>query len=118
MSESAKGWGPTGPSLDALARDPSQAHTLPPEAVPPLLAQLAALQSALAARLLTAPQNSHAPEAPDCLLTAGEAAAFLKVSKDYLYRNASHLPFTVRLGRHLRFSAAWIARYIRQRQGR
>jgi hypothetical protein len=35
-----------------------------------------------------------------------------------LYRNASKLPFTVRLGRRLRFSAPGIERYIRGRSGR
>ncbi len=105
-------------SLDELAADPQRVAALPAEAVPSLLAQTAALQSALAARLIAAP-NCTAPEpAEDRLLTCAEAAQALHVSQDWLYRRAARLPFTVRLGRPLRFSAAGIARYLRQRQGR
>ncbi len=118
MSEAVRTWGPAGPSLDALAADPGQAATLPADAVPGFLARTAAVQAALAARLATLGPNGHAPEDPDRLLTAAEAAAVLKVSPDYLYRHARKLPFAVRLGRHLRFSAAGIERYIRQRAGR
>ena len=109
---------PPLPSLDALAADPGQAASLSPEAVPALLARTAAVQAALAARLATLGTDGHAPEDTDRLLTAAEAAAVLRVSQDYLYRNARKLPFAVRLGRHLRFSASGIDRYIRQRVGR
>ena len=48
-----------------------------------------------------------------------EAARKLAVSEDWLYRHADKLPFTVRIGdRHLRFSAAGIEKFIRQRAGR
>ena len=55
----------------------------------------------------------------DRLLTVEEAARKLAVSDDWLYRHADKLPFTVRIGdRHLRFSAAGIEKFIRQRAGR
>lgn len=55
----------------------------------------------------------------DQLLTVEEAAEKLSVPKDWIYRRAGKLPFTVRLGpRHLRFSARGIEKFIRQRQGR
>jgi predicted DNA-binding transcriptional regulator AlpA len=63
-----------------------------------------------------APQTANGDE--DRLLDAGEAAQRLGTSPDWLYRRAARLPFTVRLGRALRFSAQGIDRYIRQRQGR
>jgi len=56
-------------------------------------------------------------EEPDQLLTAEQAAKRLSTSEDFLYR-AKDLPFRVRLGRRVRFSARGIERYIRLRQGR
>jgi hypothetical protein len=55
--------------------------------------------------------------AEDTLLDVSEAAKRLATTRAWLYRHACHLPFTVRNGRQLRFSAAGIARYIRERQG-
>lgn len=117
VSEQPTRWGlVAAPSLDALAANPGQA---PLETIPALLMQLAALQTALAARLATG-MNGHTAAAPaeDRLLSIAEAAALLNVSRDWLYRRAARLPFTVRLGRTLRFSAQGLARYLRQRQCR
>ena len=103
-----------------LLRDPMRIDAVPPYAIPPLLCQLAALQSALAARLLTPPASTegHAAEG-DTLLDVAETARRLGTTKDWLYRHANRLPFTVRMGpRQLRFSANGLARYLRQRQGR
>ena len=53
----------------------------------------------------------------DELLTVTEAAARLKTTKDWLYRNWKKLPFTVSLSpRQLRFSAKGIDRYIEEHQ--
>lgn len=107
--------------LTDLLQNPARVNEIPPEVIPALLAQLAALQSALTARLLALPLNNGQPEAraEDRLLSVEAAAERLGTSKDYLYRNAKRLPFTVHLGpRQLRFSARGIERYIRQRQGR
>ncbi len=100
--------------LQALIDDP--AH-VPTAAIPGLLALFSSLQSTLAARLLSAgvlPAHSD----PDHLLTVTEAAQRLQVSQDWLYRHAGGLPFTVRVGRYLRFSSSGIDRYIHQQAGR
>lgn len=88
--------------LDGLMDD---AANLPAEQIPAMLARLAALQGALAARLLmngngTGHQSAH----EDRLLDVAQAAERLSMSKNFLYRNSKTLPFAVRKGRMLRFS--------------
>lgn len=106
--------------LADLLEDRQRAEEVSLEAIPPLLCQLSALQSTLAARLARPPSNGQGePPGEDQLLTVEEAARKLGVSKDWLYRHSRKLPFSVRLGhRQLRFTARGIERYIRQRQGR
>ena len=106
--------------LPALLRHPAHVAKIPLQAIPALLCQLAALHSALAARLLSEPAPADGPEPDaDTLLEVAEAARRLGTTKDWLYRHAQRLPFTVRMGpRQLRFSAKGLERYIRQRQGR
>jgi predicted DNA-binding transcriptional regulator AlpA len=107
-------------SLIDLVRDPAAVANVPPQAIPALLCQLAALQSALLSRLLSesTPLAIQAAD-PDGLLGVAETAQRMGTSKDWLYRHADELPFTVRLGpRQLRFSAHGLAQYIRKRQGR
>ncbi len=88
---------------------------IPDEHIATALTQLAALQSALAARLIMArgagePQQAIQPE--EELLTAEQAAALLSVSVDWMYRHASGLPFTRRLSRKaLRFSKAGLLKW-------
>src|SRR5215469_16372932 len=79
--------------------------------IPAALAQLAALQSALIARLLATKSAATAPEA---LLTVEEAARKLSVTEDWLYRRGKNLGLAVTLGAGtLRFSALAIDAYIR-----
>jgi len=53
----------------------------------------------------------------DRLIDAEEAAKLLSVSEDWLYRNASKLPFTRKLGRKmLRFSHQGIQKYLASRK--
>lgn len=53
----------------------------------------------------------------DRLLTTEEAAKILSVSPDWLYRKASHLPFTRKLGpKMLRFSSQGIQKYLAARK--
>ncbi len=92
--------------------------------VPRHLGELERLKASLWARMMS-PLAAHdglsgttRPTGGDQLLTVEEAAEKLGVSRDWLYRHSKKLAFTVRLGRHLRFSARGIERYIRQRQGR
>jgi excisionase family DNA binding protein len=87
------------------------------EMIPPMIAQLAAMQMKLSSRLLAASLTTKSPIARDELLTVDEAAARMKVSTDYLYRHGAKLPFTVRQGRMLRFSANGLEKYLQQRQG-
>lgn len=106
-------------SLSLLLADPSRVAEVPADLLPAVLAQCAALQSTLLARLLMErPEQCGPSDGGDSLLDVTEAAKRLMVSPDYLYRNAKRLPFTVRFGRRLRFSVRGLDRYIRQRQGR
>ncbi len=95
---------------------------LSPEEIPRLVGDLEKLQAVAYARLTAAAVNDQ-PRRPgggahDELLDVEEAAHRLSLSTDWLYRKAKELPFTVRLGRGLSFSARGIDRYIQQRQGR
>jgi excisionase family DNA binding protein len=106
------------PSLGELAADPSRVAEIPPEAVPGLLAQAAAVQAALAVRLVV--PSRPAPVTPaetDRLLTPAEAATMLGVAVPWLYRHANRLPFTRRLSRRtLRFSEAGVKRWLSTRR--
>ncbi len=109
------------PTLDELAAHPERVQGLPPAVARELLPRVVGLQTALLAKALTPETaNGHLEASADGdLLTVGEAAQKLSVSKDWLYRRADTLPFTVRLGpAHLRFSERGIEKYIRQRQGK
>jgi predicted DNA-binding transcriptional regulator AlpA len=109
--------GPGPVTLADLAREPGRAADVPAEAIPGLLAQLAAAQTALAGRLLAMPSGTARAPSEE-LLTVEEAARRLATTPDWLYRRARRLPFAVRVGpRQLRFSSAGIDRYIRLHQG-
>src|SRR5256714_5131385 len=103
--------------LAALVEDPARVATVPPGRIPALLSQLSALQSAMAARLISADRDETA-SSEDTLLTVDQAAERLGVSTDWLFRRSRTLPFVVRLGRHLKFSNRGIDRYLRNRTGR
>jgi predicted DNA-binding transcriptional regulator AlpA len=110
------------PTLVDLARNPERVVDVPPSAVPSLMAQAAALQAALAARLagtsIAAGESGYArtPEA-ERLLTPPEAAALLAVTVTWLYRHAGRLPFTRRLSRKaLRFSEPGLRRWLAARK--
>ena len=111
-------------TIHELMEDVSLAERLRPEEVPKILAQLggramklAALQTALAARLAVARPNKIDGGDMDKLLTVREAAEILGVSEDHLYREASRYPFTVKLSeRRLRFSLRGIRKFIDQQQ--
>ena len=108
-------------ALAALLANPSEVESIQPEEIPALLCQLTALQGLLTSRLVAAPANRDASKASegDVLLDVAEAAQKLGTTRDWLYRNATRLPFTVRLGRRqLRFSARGIGEFIHQRKGR
>src|SRR5262249_28400032 len=108
----------TTPTLDRLADDPGKAAALPLEATTALLARLAVAQAALTARAVALALAPPPPGAGDSLLDVPTTAAKLGVSTSYLYRHAKSLPFTVRVGRGVRFSAAGIDRYIGQQEAK
>jgi excisionase family DNA binding protein len=103
--------------LADLVEDPAKVASVPPTRIPALLSQLSAVQSAMAARLITADRDDTT-STEDTLLTVDQASERLGVSKDWLFRRSRTLPFVVRLGRHLRFSSRGIDRYLRNRTGR
>jgi hypothetical protein len=74
------------------------ATSVPAEQIPVLLARLAALQGALAARLLTTSIPAAAP-APEWALTADDVARRLGRSRRWVFRNAKRLPFVRRVSR-------------------
>jgi hypothetical protein len=106
------------PTLDEVVADPTRASSLPAGSLQALLCRCVMAQTVLLGALVagSAPRTD-APVEPDALLDVKEAAKRMASTKDWLYRHSRRLPFTVRNGRQLRFSAAGIARYIRERQG-
>ena len=105
--------------LAELAANPGVLGQVATEEIAGLLTELAALQTSLAIRLLNdSADRAQDAAAEDRLLDIEEAAGKLGVSKDWLYRRSDKLPFTVRIGRALRFSGRGIEKYIRARSGR
>lgn len=87
---------------------------LPLERLPAAVGEIARVQAVLTLRL----SSAAGAREPDRLVGIDEAARLLSIDEGTLYRKAKSLPFTVRLGRQLRFSAAGLDRYIREKQGR
>ncbi len=86
------------------------APTLPREARREALGGLARLQAVLRLDLLSEASGARPGLAEDRLIEAPEAARRLCVTAEYIYRHAHQFPFTVRLGRAVRFSSAGIDR--------
>jgi predicted DNA-binding transcriptional regulator AlpA len=93
---------------------------IPAAEIPAAMAQLAAWQSQLAARLVAAtPVSAATADGPDKLLTVEQAAERLGMTKDGLYRMSKTAPFVVRLGPgQLRFSSTGIDQYIHDKMSR
>lgn len=86
-------------------------NAIPAAEIPATLAQLAAWQSALAARLMVPAPEPEADE--DKFLTAAEASQILRRSRKWLSRNRSRLPFARRLGpRSWVFSEAGLRKWL------
>lgn len=83
---------------EVLRMDPS---AIPTNQIPAVLSALAALQGALAARLIASPQpatdGSVAGNDHDTLLTVGETAERLRRSPKWVYRRVKTLPFARKL---------------------
>ena len=80
------------PELAALLADPERVQDVPPDAVPALLAQLAALQIGLAARLAVRRPVEAPSVPPDELLDVLQAATLIRRSPSWLRRNGHTLP--------------------------
>ena len=108
--------------LNRLLAEPERVAEIPARSVQGLIVRLSALLAALGARagdLATDARWRDQPAAPpDKNISVEEAAGRLGVSKDWLYKNASKLPFAVRIGRRLLFSNRGLERWNHQRQGR
>jgi len=102
-----------------LLNDPAKLEGLSPEAIPQLRGELARLDTILLAALLSSGVGQSATSEGDRLLDVEVAAHKLGTTEDWLYRNASRLPFAIRIGKkQLRFSETGIERYIALRVGR
>jgi excisionase family DNA binding protein len=79
---------------------------------------LVALMAA-AATLAAAPAEPRpaANGLPDENISTEEAARRLGLSRDWLYKHAAALPFAIRIGRRVLFSARGLERWNRQRMG-
>lgn len=62
--------------------------------------------------VVSALHNGNAGAEPDKLLDAEKAAEMLGHSEIWLYRNSKRLPFSVRMGRSIRFSRKGIEKWI------
>lgn len=102
--------------LTRILENPANISEIAPESLPPLLCQLAALQSALTARLLTTPANGDSSPPDDVLVDVKEAAKRTGLSSSFLYKNP--MPFKVREGGRVLFSSNGISAWIKKRQGR
>jgi predicted DNA-binding transcriptional regulator AlpA len=88
----------------------------PAHELPQLIGELEAAKAVAWARI-TAPavdQQSDGPVQEARNLDVAEAARRLGVSRDWLYRHASELPFAVRIGRRLVFDSLALERWNRR----
>lgn len=102
-----------GATLQALDRAISES---PPEQLPLLSCALAAQLAAIASRQLEAAALERSVKAvPDETLDITEAARRIGMSESWLYK--AKVPFRIKVGSRVRYSARGIERYLRARQG-
>ncbi len=88
----------------------------PANELPQLIGELEAARAAAWARL-TAPSVETPPDSPHHEprnLDVAEAAKRLGMSRDWLYRHASELPFALRIGRRVVFDSLALERWNRK----
>jgi len=100
---------------DLLAGIAQAARELPPEELPAFAGRLREAELLAELRLRVESNGGRHEHEADVNLDAAEAARRLGLSRDYLYRNAKKLPFTVRIGARVLFSAKGLERWNRQR---
>jgi excisionase family DNA binding protein len=97
--------------------NPDVLDKIPREQIAPMIAQCAALQSALAAKLLQSiPDAAMVSSKPDCLITVDVAAERLAFTSQYLYDLIRKGKFpAIREGKYLRIResdfSAWIDKH-------
>ena len=109
-------------SEDELARIvadlPRLAEEATHEQAPRLLGALERTKWELVAKVAGTQRDNGNTRGQDRLLDVKEAAKRLSVTVDWLYRNASKLPFSLKIGNLRRFSSDGIDKFIRTRKGR
>jgi predicted DNA-binding transcriptional regulator AlpA len=73
---------------------------------------VAELKALVQDALESALHNGSSSTEPERLLSINEAAVMLGHSEIWLYRNSKRLPFSVRMGRSIRFSRKGIEKWI------
>jgi predicted DNA-binding transcriptional regulator AlpA len=108
--------GETGASRfrSALTVAESIAPILGPGEIPDALGAIERLRAIVDSARLTYALDPMRESQRDKALDVTEAAERLGMSESWLYREASRLPFTIRNGRKLGFSAKGIADYLRR----
>jgi predicted DNA-binding transcriptional regulator AlpA len=106
--------------LDALFADPSMAAAVPRDEAVALLAQMAAVQASLLARIVVAtmaPDVELHGDTRNDMLSAAEAAKRTGMSVRWLYVHAKDLPFARRVSaRAVRFSARGLEKWLAARK--
>jgi predicted DNA-binding transcriptional regulator AlpA len=100
-----------------LVRHPERLADLTTADSASVLCHIASLLAALSARLGHSAASQRA-KSDDRLLTVDEVAQRLSISSQAVYRRASSFPFTVHVGRYLRFSERGLEEYLESRRGR
>jgi predicted DNA-binding transcriptional regulator AlpA len=111
------GWPIFEPS-DAVSRSElcGIVEATPAPDLPRLIGDLEAAKATAWARLAATPTDGRTdgPELESRNLDVTEAAKRLGMSRDWLYRHASELPFTVRIGRRVVFDSLGLERWNRR----
>lgn len=93
-------------------------HQCVADRLPALIGELEGAKAAAWTRLSASQRDDGGrdpAEGDDRNLDVVEAARRLGISRDWLYKNAARLPFTVRIGRRVLFSAQGLERWNRGR---
>jgi helix-turn-helix protein len=111
------------PTLDTVLRSPACVADIPRAILVELLAEAAAVQSTIVARLVAVGGNCvevptpGVPESEGKMMTVAEAAALLRKQPRWVYRHAKQLPFVKRLSpKALLVSEAGLRKWIEQRR--
>jgi hypothetical protein len=107
------------PSLDRLLADPAAFARLPAATQNAVYAQVAALEAAFRAQMLTLGRDGPAPvpNEPDRAVRIEEAMGLLGMTRDYLYRHWKKLGGYRDDDGHVKFSMSTIQRRVQRVSG-